>query len=504
MKMQIIPVLAVLSCALCANALAASITPNPVDASPSMQLSVSGSEFGPWEAVDIYFDSTDLALATTNNKGVFSDLLLLVPSSAAPGGHWITAIGRRTGLTSQTALAVHANWPQYRHDAQRSGYNSLENVLSPSTVRNLTLRWSTEMEQPYGDDDPYFFSGWPAFVNGTILVGWTDGNTTDGGLRAYQTDTGEQLWNDLIWHGSGASPAVASGIVFWGNFWGLTANNISTGASVGWIQPASCEECGFGSPAVVGNVVYASDAANYLYAYNFQTWQPLWIRLGGFSGAPTIASGRLYSESTNGITAVDTTSGDSLWNIPCHMGCSEPAVVNGTVYTTSYDGRLHALRATDGSQVWVAPSINGSFSGAAIAKGIVYIGDNSSSEPKGVLVAINGTTGKRIWSTTFKAGISTPQVANGVVYAISSNNVFHAVDASNGHELWRYPIPPTNADWIPSGPSFAVADGMVYIIAPQTIYAFGLDPNSEAAKAMQPSAQADPASLKPDFTLIPQ
>ena len=77
---------------------------------------------------------------------------------------------------------------------------------------------------------------------------------------------------------------------------------------------------------------------------------------------PPSLPGRLYSESTNGITAVDTTSGDSTTGIfQLHMGCSEPAVVNGTVYTTSYDGRLHALRATDGSQIWVAPSINGSF-----------------------------------------------------------------------------------------------------------------------------------------------
>jgi outer membrane protein assembly factor BamB len=504
MKTQTFRLLAMLSFALCANALAASITPNPINASPSLQVTVSGSEFGAWELVDIYFDSTDLALGTTNDKGVFSGVLLTVPSTAVPGGHWITASGRRTGLASQTTLTVHANWPEYRHDAQRSGYNSLENVLSPSTVRNLTLQWATEMEQPYGDDDPYFFSGWPAVVNGTILVGWTDGNTTDGGLRAYRTDTGEQLWSDLIWHGRGASPAVASGIVFWGNFWGLTANNISTGEYVGGIPPASCEECALGAPAVVGNVVYATDVANYLYAYNFQTWQPLWIRLGGFSGAPTIASGRLYSVSTQGIAAVDAASGQSLWNIPCHMGCSEPAVVNGTVYTTSYDGWLHALRATDGRQIWVAPSINGSFSGAAIAKGILYIGDNSSSEPKGVLVAINGTTGKRIWSTTFKAGLSTPQVANGVVYAISSNNVFHAVDASNGHELWRYPIPPTNAGWVPSGPSFAVADGIVYIIAPQKMYAFGLDPNSEPGKAMRAPAEPDPAGLKADFTLMPQ
>src|SRR5690348_2833362 len=55
---------------------------------------VSGSGFGASEAVDIFYDTTDIALDVSDASGKFGTDKIAVPANALPGDHWITAIGR--------------------------------------------------------------------------------------------------------------------------------------------------------------------------------------------------------------------------------------------------------------------------------------------------------------------------------------------------------------------------------------------------------------------------
>ena len=56
---------------------------------------------------------------------------------------------------------------------------------------------------------------------------------------------------------------------------------------------------------------------------------------------------------------------------------------------------------------------------------------------------------------------------------------------------------------IPSSP--AVANGVVYMGSyDNKLYAFGLPPASAAALAAEPPVRRDPATLKPDLTVLPQ
>jgi hypothetical protein len=49
---------------------------------------VSGAGFGPFEAVDICFDTTDQALASASGTGTFSGVTVQVPASAVPSTHY--------------------------------------------------------------------------------------------------------------------------------------------------------------------------------------------------------------------------------------------------------------------------------------------------------------------------------------------------------------------------------------------------------------------------------
>src|SRR5207248_10758243 len=65
----------------------------PASGPPTTVVAVSGTGFGAFEAVDVYIDTTDVALALADASGSFSDIKVTIPASAVPGTHWISAVG---------------------------------------------------------------------------------------------------------------------------------------------------------------------------------------------------------------------------------------------------------------------------------------------------------------------------------------------------------------------------------------------------------------------------
>ena len=123
-----------------AGAVAPGLTLNKTYGPPTVLVSIRGSGFGASEVVDLFFDTTDLVLAVTSETGAFLRSLQ-VSRSTAPGEHWITAVGRRSGLAAQKAFMVRTDWPQLSYGAQRTGQNALENTLNRTNVADLDLAW---------------------------------------------------------------------------------------------------------------------------------------------------------------------------------------------------------------------------------------------------------------------------------------------------------------------------------------------------------------------------
>jgi uncharacterized repeat protein (TIGR01451 family) len=145
---------------------------------------------------------------------------------------------------------------------------------------------------------------------------------------------------------------------------------------------------------------------------------------------------------------------------------SEPAFVNGVVYFGSFDDGnviLYALNASTGAELWSFNTGGGDvITSPAVANGVVYIGSVG-----GTVYAINASTGAQLWSyaTGVPVAIS-PAIANGVVYVGSNDDErgekdFFALNASTGALLWSFEGvgPPT------SFTSPAVANGVVYVAA---------------------------------------
>ncbi len=100
-------------------------------------------------------------------------------------------------------------------------------------------------------------------------------------------------------------------------------------------------------------------------------------------------------------------------------------------------------------------------SSAAVVNGVVYVTAGVSSSPPGKLYALNASTGATLWSFATDAGVTSPAVANGIVYVDGHDNDaerVYALNASTGATLWSYSTGSLAARDAP-----AVANGVVYI-----------------------------------------
>ena len=93
-----------------------------------------------------------------------------------------------------------------------------------------------------------------------------------------------------------------------------------------------------------------------------------------------------------------------------------------------------------------------------------------------------------MWSALIGDVFSTAAVANGVVYLGSPNFNVYAFDAISGRMLW------TAVTDSPVQSEPVVANGVLYVTASGSVYAFGLPP-------AEPPARPDPTTLKPETAL---
>jgi outer membrane protein assembly factor BamB len=452
---------------------------SPTIGPPTSTITVNGTGFGDNEAVDVYFDLTDEALATTNAQGAFSGISIQVPANAVPGTHWVTGVGRHSGLSAQTTFTVQTNWTEFGDIPRHSGTNPYENVLSPANASNLNVDWSAATSES-------IFSS-PAVANGVVYIG-----SQDGSLYAFNAQTGAQLWSSATGNSIGSTPAVANSVVYVGsNDGSLYAFNAQTGVKL-W--SAATGNGIYSSPAVANGVVYVGSEDNSLFAFNAQTGTQLWSAATGGSifSSPAVANGVVYIGSNDkSLYAFNAQTGTQLWSAATGSNIlSSPAVANGVVYVGSDDKSLYAFNARSGVKLWSAATGSSIDTAPAVTNGVVYVGSEDHN-----LYAFNARTGAQLWSAATGNSVeSSPAVANGVVYVGSDDANLYAFNAQTGTQLWSA----TTGGFIYSSP--AVANGVVYTGSQDgSLYAYSLSPNDQ----LKPPAKPIPASLHPNLSLRP-
>jgi len=444
---------------------------------PTTVVAVSGSGFGAHKAVDIYFDTLDEAVASTNSHGAFHRIIVTVPASAVPGRHWITAVQRLSADSAQASFLVSTAWAQDRYSASQNGLNPYENVLSASDVSQMGLRWSSA-----GDNETFS----PAAVaGGKIYVG----SAFD--VYALSAATGAVKWSYSPGPGPTyfSAPAVAAGIVYVvssdGTVYALSA---ATGALDWSYDTGDSASSSSASPTVANGIVYVGTNNDYgsgsVYALNAMTGALDWsYDSGPVTSSPAVADGVVYVYGSSIVYALNAATGSQEWIsvITQLIDGSSPAVADGLIYIGDGLGQVYALSTAGAETEWertlASPNEDSS---PAVAGGTLYIrsGDN--------VYALNAATGATDWIYPTDGAIqSSPAVANGIVYIGSDDGSLYALNAATGERLWSFFTGDTGET------SPAVANGMVYT-GYRGLYAFGL-PGGTAEGVPRPH----PAALRP-------
>jgi outer membrane protein assembly factor BamB len=145
-----------------------------------------------------------------------------------------------------------------------------------------------------------------------------------------------------------------------------------------------------------------------------------------------------------------------VWSADAGTGSSSkgrlsavPLVADGKVFTLDAAGRVSAFSASGGGKVWstdLTPEnekrAEGYGGGLALDAGRLY-----AVTGFGKVVGINPGTGAILWTHEVGEPIrSSPAAGGGKVYFVSTDSVLHALEGSEGQEIWTargLPVPAT-------------------------------------------------------------
>jgi eukaryotic-like serine/threonine-protein kinase len=262
-------------------------------------------------------------------------------------------------------------------------------------------------EHPATYDGDFILSS-AAVLNDTVVVGGGDGL-----VYAFNTKSGSPRWKFRTGGRVRSSPAINNGVVYVGSYDGsLYAIDFNSGKLV-WrydTKGRSLNSADFGydrrsilsSPAVSGGVVYIGSRDSHLYAVDAAKGTLRWV----------------FDYEKEGMT----------WAI------SSPAVSGQVVYTGTADGHfVHALRASDGQELWRFKMPSRVWSSPAVAGSELYVTNQSGS-----LYAVDLSSGKEGWLFQTRSSVqSSPAVDHGVVYFGSNDGGVYAIRADGAQPMHR-------------------------------------------------------------------
>ena len=196
-----------------------------------------------------------------------------------------------------------------------------------------------------------------------------------------------------------------------------------------------------------------------------------------------------------------------------------PVIANGTVYIGSWDGRMYALRESDGQPVWnfnagnytdnrCNPAAMGVDGTAALSDGKLYFGAGNAK-----LYALNAATGNLIWQSQLGNPddayhiYASPVVFDNKIYVGLASHCVNpcvrgkvvCVDANSGNVLWTFFTAPEGSLGGGVWSSCAVDPNRRMIYVGTGNYCSGNDTHSSTVLALN----ADSGSLVWSFRRVP-
>jgi outer membrane protein assembly factor BamB len=422
----------------------------------------------------------------------------------------LVVVGASLFVVSQSSAQSNDSlndWSIQNHDAANTCYTS-----SPGPQETPDFLWTYPpgwLEAP-----TWVSASAPVTADGRLFFSSADyyGNYT---LHAVNASTGRELWTkpyglDIKSQETAVSPAVKDGIVYTCSY----AYNTSTGAKlldysaqdtvrvVGSVQPSNS----FNSPIIVENTLFLTYPGPLLFSgggviaidLNNDSLKWSFSTNGSVARVPAVANGVVYFSAYDGkVYALDATTGIEIWERAIAQSNYVPmdsslTVADGKVFigapviSVQNGGKFFCLDARTGGIIWTYPISNPKCS-TAFNNGLVYFTSGDA------VYALKAGTGEKVWNMTFTPVYqpdSNPQtsspltIAGSTVYVAANIGTLYGLDSSNGNQIWNYTF---FAGMESLFTSPVVSNGVIYTVVDQALLALGKSPYN-----LQPTSTPQP------------
>jgi outer membrane protein assembly factor BamB len=394
------------------------------------------------------------------------------------------------------------DWPMWGGKPDRNMVSNMKGLPTEWDVKTKkNVKWVAQLgSQSYGN---------PVVADGMVFVGTNNEALRDpkqpgdrGVLMAFRESDGEFLWqhthpklesgraNDWPFQGVASSPLVEGEHIYYvsnrGVVFCLDTKGFRDGENDGPFKDEKLT--GQTDP----DIIWAFDMIEEVgsYPHNMSNSSPVsWGDLIFLSTSNGQDESHVHipSPKAPAIVALNKTTGKLVWEDNSvgdkilHGQWSTPTVgsIGGVdqVISGQGDGWIRGYEATTGKKLWefdtnpkdsVWPKTrNEVISTPVIYQNRVYIGngqDPEHGEGVGHFYAIDATkrgditeSGRIFHFDKIRRSISTPSIADGLIYIPDFSGFFHCLDAQTGQEYWVHDL--TAAVW----GSALVADGKIYL-----------------------------------------
>ena len=286
------------------------------------------------------------------------------------------------------------------------------------------------------------------------------GNTQNLMHHLYLPDDIKEVWKTKIGRGSNSyerlmSPPVVAGDTLYviDIKTNVRAINASTGTTK-WTKELEFEErskVGYGGGVVYSDgFLYVTTGYGFVLKLDASNGNEIWrYEVGNpIRGTAAVSAGRVFAISfDNRMVALSANDGSLIWDYvgiieeTAVLGASSPAVLGETVIAAFSSGEIIAMRAENGQVSWQdalsrtarlssVSSLNDIDGNPVIDRGRVYALNHA-----GRMVAIDMRTGERVWDANI-GGIHTPWIAGDYIYVVSATGKMTCLSLRDGRIKW--------------------------------------------------------------------
>jgi len=322
-------------------------------------------------------------------------------------------------------------------------------TASSAPPRDHHLNWTSfrgnSMNQASSLMDPGELEiGWDFKAEGSITTSVVAADdigifaTSEGTVYCLNIQTGSELWNASVGSPVYSTPGIDQdneAVYVCDSSGKVTSIDIHTGETK-WLWDTGSEREIQSSP-LVADKIYFGSYDSYLYALNKNgtlAWRFEGC-LGWIHTSPAFYDDLVFFGSCDGkMRALDAGTGEEIWNFSAAYIPSSPAVYGGKVFFGAYDSNLYCLDALSGDPIWNTSMGNNVYSSPAVNGDLVTVGCND-----GRLYCLDIDDGTILWTLDLGPGPleSSPLIA-GAITAVNYDQGLMVVHLSNGAVSQRF------------------------------------------------------------------